>query len=103
MDWYSVQLSPGRKVYGRTPEEARHRVAAAKAGRAIEGPQPPWLDSEAGNGSVATLERLSATPAAPRRQTPPRITAAPGFPGFCVEDGRLRRLEPGEPDPSYLS
>ena len=76
--WSSCEWSPGKKVYGRNPAEIQQRVAAAKAGRAITGPQPPWLTpTPAASGGNGHALRGTAA-AAPTHQTTTTPTRAEG-------------------------
>jgi len=83
--WSSCELPGGRKIYARSPEEMRQRVAAARAGKPITGPQPPWLDSTpaASGGSPRALRPAATATRAGRRS---QAGTAPARAGLRPKD-----------------
>ena len=79
-DWMSTEVA-GTKVYGRTVDELKQRVATAMRGGRITGPQPSWASG--GNSAARSLSapaaagrsRAARVPSTPARCEPVKIRA----------------------------
>ena len=80
MEWLGYELPSGKKIFGRTLAELRHRVKLARAGRTILGAQPR------GRWTVDTVKTASL-----------RARMLNWFDDVTVIDcGSLRRASPEE-------